>query len=63
MSFLTLVSTAFGWIYTLCWSASFYPQLILNIRRKSTTGTTVDFPLINVLGKQSSHGWNDSEQT
>lgn len=47
-----VISGLFGWIYTFCWSASFYPQLLLNFRRKSTSGTTVDFPLINVLGKQ-----------
>ncbi|KAK2603701.1 hypothetical protein QQS21_004077 [Conoideocrella luteorostrata] len=50
MGFLSAVSGLFGWIYTFCWSASFYPQLLLNIRRKSTSGTTVDFPFINVLG-------------
>ncbi|OAQ63437.1 cystinosin [Pochonia chlamydosporia 170] len=50
MGFLTVVSAVFGWIYTFCWSASFYPQLILNLRRKSTSGTTVDFPFINVIG-------------
>lgn len=50
MSLLTFLSGLFGWIYTFCWSASFYPQLILNLRRKSTSGTIVDFPFINVLG-------------
>jgi len=35
---------------TLSWSASFYPQPILNWRRKSTLGLAVDFPAINVLG-------------
>jgi cystinosin len=50
MGFLTFTSGLFGWIYTLCWSASFYPQLILNFRRKTTSGTTVDFPFINVIG-------------
>lgn len=50
MGFAEFVSGLFGWIYTFCWSASFYPQLILNVRRKSTAGTTVDFPFINVLG-------------
>ncbi|OAA51972.1 cystinosin [Metarhizium rileyi] len=50
MGFLSFVSGVFGWIYTLCWSASFYPQLVLNFRRRSTSGTTVDFPFINVLG-------------
>lgn len=34
----------------LCWSLSFYPQPILNFRRRSTTGTTIDFPAINVVG-------------
>lgn len=34
----------------LAWSVSFYPQPILNIRRRSTTGLLVDFPLLNVLG-------------
>jgi cystinosin len=49
-SFLEAVSLLFGWVYTFCWSLSFYPQPILNWRRKSTTGTTIDFPAINVLG-------------
>lgn len=49
-SFLEIVSELFGWIYTICWSLSFYPQPILNCRRKSTSGTTIDFPAINVLG-------------
>jgi cystinosin len=35
---------------TLSWSASFYPQPILNWRRKSTYGLAIDFPTINVLG-------------
>ncbi|KAI0194604.1 PQ loop repeat-domain-containing protein [Astrocystis sublimbata] len=50
MYFLGIVSSALGWIYTICWSASFYPQAILNYRRKTTGGTTVDFPFLNVLG-------------
>jgi cystinosin len=35
---------------TLSWSASFYPQPVLNWRRKSTHGLAIDFPTINVLG-------------
>ena len=35
---------------TLAWSLSFYPQPILNFRRHSTTGSTIDFPTINVIG-------------
>lgn len=48
--FLEIVSFLFGWIYTFCWSASFYPQPIHNFRRGSTRGTTIDFPAVNVLG-------------
>ena len=35
---------------TLSWSASFYPQPLLNISRRSTHGTTPAFPTLNVLG-------------
>lgn len=35
---------------TTSWSLSFYPQPILNWRRRATTGTTIDFPVINILG-------------
>ncbi|KAG6995463.1 calcium-binding mitochondrial carrier protein [Physcia stellaris] len=35
---------------TLAWSLSFYPQCILNYRRRSTQGTTPAFLTINVLG-------------
>ncbi len=53
MLFLEFLSLVLGWIYTVCWSLSFYPQVILNFRRRSTSGTTVDFPLINTLGLQA----------
>ena len=52
MDFLPFLSAIFGWVYFLCWSASFYPQPLLNWYRRSTSGTTVDFPLINSLGGQ-----------
>ncbi|KAI4203235.1 MAG: hypothetical protein LQ346_001831 [Caloplaca aetnensis] len=35
---------------TASWSLSFYPQPILNLRRRSTAGTTPSFPFINTLG-------------
>ncbi|KAL8996439.1 MAG: hypothetical protein Q9169_004033 [Polycauliona sp. 2 TL-2023] len=35
---------------TTSWSLSFYPQPLLNLRRRSTTGTTPAFPFINTLG-------------
>lgn len=47
---LPALSTVFGWVYFVAWSLSFYPQSMLNYRRRSTSGTTVDFPLINCLG-------------
>lgn len=34
----------------LSWSLSFYPQPLLNWRRKSTYGLLIDFPTLNVLG-------------
>ncbi|KAI9664025.1 MAG: hypothetical protein M1821_007516 [Bathelium mastoideum] len=42
------ISFLLGWTYFLCWSISFYPQPLLNWRRKSTTGVAVDFPCANV---------------
>ncbi|KAK4041816.1 hypothetical protein C8A01DRAFT_34194 [Parachaetomium inaequale] len=50
MGFLEVLSALFGVTYTAAWSVSFYPQPMLNFGRKSTSGTTVDFPLINCLG-------------
>lgn len=44
------ISNVFGWLYTICWSLSFYPQPLLNLSRQSTSGTTIDFPTINILG-------------
>ena len=51
MQFLEWLSLLFGWVYTTCWSLSFYPQPLLNYRRKTTSGTTIDFPLTNCLGE------------
>ena len=45
-----LVSTLIGWLYIFLWSISFYPQLILNYRRKAVTGLALDYPFLNVLG-------------
>ncbi|MCJ1394055.1 hypothetical protein MMC18_006933 [Xylographa bjoerkii] len=44
------LSRLLGWIYTLAWSLSFYPQPLLNLRRRSTTGSTIDYVIVNVLG-------------
>lgn len=55
MEFLAALSSFFGWVYFLLWSLSFYPQALLNWRRQSTSGTTVDFPLLNILGESLQH--------
>ncbi|GAA5849892.1 hypothetical protein JCM3766R1_001683 [Sporobolomyces carnicolor] len=44
------VSRLLGWTYTVAWSLSFYPQLILNYQRKSSTGLSSDFVAINPTG-------------
>ncbi|KAL5094139.1 hypothetical protein Trisim1_008247 [Trichoderma cf. simile WF8] len=49
-AFLPLLASLFGWIYTLAWSLSFYPQPLLNWQRRSTSGTTADFPTLNIIG-------------
>jgi cystinosin len=46
-------SAVIGWTYMLCWTASFYPQFVLNIRRKTTHGYSIDFALLNILGMTS----------
>lgn len=47
------LSSVIGWTYMLCWTASFYPQFILNIRRRTTVGFSIDFALLNILGMTS----------
>lgn len=37
------ISSVLGYTYFLCWSISFYPQIILNHRNKSTFGLSSDF--------------------
>jgi cystinosin len=44
------LSSIIGWTYVLCWSASFYPQCMLNIRRGTTVGFSIDFAFLNILG-------------
>ncbi|KZF25003.1 hypothetical protein L228DRAFT_243781 [Xylona heveae TC161] len=48
--FVRTISELLGWLYFLCWSGSFYPQPLLNHRRRSTAGVSLDFSTINVLG-------------
>ena len=44
------VSAALGYVYFLAWSVSFYPQVVSNFQRRSTTGLSADFCVLNVLG-------------
>lgn len=44
------ISAMIGYIYFLCWSVSFYPQVISNYKRKSTYGLSADFCALNVVG-------------
>ncbi|KAF9964419.1 hypothetical protein BGZ70_006484 [Mortierella alpina] len=44
------ISYVLGWTYFVAWSASFYPQAILNWRRKSVQGLSLDYIYLNVLG-------------
>ncbi|XP_045795235.1 cystinosin homolog [Trifolium pratense] len=43
-----------GWFAFIAWSISFYPQVILNFRRKSVVGLNFDFVMLN-LTKHSSY--------
>lgn len=61
----TVVSSLLGWIYFLCWSASFYPQALLLYRKKSSLGLSLDLVLYNVVGflcytvRSSLHKYNN----
>ncbi|KAG8477238.1 hypothetical protein CXB51_030869 [Gossypium anomalum] len=51
---LEITYETFGWLAFFSWSISFYPQVILNFRRKSVVGLNFDFVLLN-LTKHSSY--------
>ncbi|KAL9454276.1 hypothetical protein AB3S75_006828 [Citrus x aurantiifolia] len=51
---LEITYQVLGWISFVAWSVSFYPQVILNFRRKSVVGLNFDFVLLN-LTKHSSY--------
>ncbi|KAK4056745.1 mannose-1-phosphate guanyltransferase [Microbotryomycetes sp. JL221] len=44
------LSQALGWTYFFVWTISFYPQAILNWRRKSVQGLSIDFLTLNPFG-------------
>jgi cystinosin len=45
-----MISQLLGWSYFFCWSISFYPQILLNYKRKSCVGLSLDFVWLNILG-------------
>ncbi|KAF8390571.1 hypothetical protein HHK36_025098 [Tetracentron sinense] len=51
---LEIAYQVLGWIAFFSWSFSFYPQVILNFRRKSVVGLNFDFLVLN-LTKHSSY--------
>ncbi|KAJ0534237.1 putative lysosomal cystine transporter [Helianthus annuus] len=51
---MEVISSVFGWIAFFSWSISFYPQVILNFKRKSVVGLNFDFVVLN-LTKHSSY--------
>ncbi|KAI4366904.1 hypothetical protein MLD38_022706 [Melastoma candidum] len=51
---LEVIYQVLGWTAFVSWSLSFYPQVILNFRRKSVVGLNFDFVVLN-LTKHSSY--------
>lgn len=39
-----------GWGYFICWSLSFWPQVLLNHKRKRVDGLSIDFVYLNLFG-------------
>lgn len=62
---LIYVAIVIGWIYFVAWTVSFWPQMIINFRRKSVVGLSFDFLALNLLGHtlyaifNCSMYWND----
>uniref|UniRef100_A0A1D1XRV4 Cystinosin n=1 Tax=Anthurium amnicola TaxID=1678845 RepID=A0A1D1XRV4_9ARAE len=50
LSFGVILSKTIGWLYFAAWSISFYPQVVLNWRRKRVQGLSIDFLWYNVYG-------------
>ncbi|XP_078157823.1 cystinosin homolog isoform X5 [Carex rostrata] len=52
--YLEVAYSVLGWISFFSWSLCFYPQVLLNYRRKSVVGYNFDFPTLN-LTKHTSY--------
>lgn len=47
---LIAISTLLGWLYTLAWSLSFWPQTLHNHKKRSVSGLSLDFCSLNFVG-------------
>ncbi|KAL3624303.1 hypothetical protein CASFOL_033119 [Castilleja foliolosa] len=47
--YLKVLYNVFGWVAFISWSICFYPQIILNHRRKSVVGLNFDYALLNMV--------------
>ena len=47
---VNIVSDVIGWMYFLAWSMSFYPQCLLNYKKKNVGGFSLEFALLNPSG-------------
>ncbi len=47
---LSSLSLAIGWVYTVLWTVSFWPQVYLNYKRQSTAGLSYDHLCLNMIG-------------
>ncbi|KAI8063562.1 PQ loop repeat-domain-containing protein [Gongronella butleri] len=45
-----VLSDTLGWTYVIAWSCSLYPQILLNWRRQSVRGLSIDYLSFHVLG-------------
>ncbi|KFD67703.1 LOW QUALITY PROTEIN: hypothetical protein M514_08558, partial [Trichuris suis] len=50
LDILNLISSILGWVYFAAWTISFWPQIVLNVRRKSVVGLNFDFLALNATG-------------
>ena len=48
--FLSRLSDVIGWCYFIAWSVSFWPQAVLNARRRRVTGLSFEFLAYNLTG-------------
>lgn len=50
MGILSQLEAIFGWVYFVAWSATFWPQVLLILKRRTTAGLSTDFMAINITG-------------